>query len=149
MYLPWERKGFLLKWNGDGFVCLLIWRKSRSCNGGDKGESEERKRKGEERKERVLFVFWYFFFPFFVGVGGVGIGSNESMQNIQRRCSLCFLHSAGWASFAVQGVGVAVDPPHACEGLRSVLTRVILIRFLYLILLLTLNLYILLHNYHY
>lgn len=88
----------------------------------------KKREKGEGEERRVLFVFWYFFFPFFVGVGGVGIGSNESMQNIQRRCPFAFLHSAGWTSVAVQGGGVAVDPPHTCEGLRSVLTRVCLTR---------------------
>lgn len=65
-----------------------------------RGEGEE-----EKRREGVCFlVFGYAF------VGGVGLGSNESMQNIQRSCPLCFLHSAGWTSVAVQGGGVAVDP---------------------------------------
>ena len=71
----------------------------------------------------MLFGFWFLVFGF-AFVGGVGLGSNESMQNIQRSCPLCFLHSAGWTSVAVQGGGVAVDPPQACQQVRSVITRV-------------------------
>ena len=87
---------------------------------------KERGRRG--RRGCFLCFGISFSFSFFVGVGGVGLGSNESMQNIQRRCPFAFLHSAGWTSVAVQGGGVAVDPPHTCEGLRSVLTRVCLTR---------------------
>jgi len=67
----------------------------------------------------VCFLVFGFAFG-----GGVGLGSNESMQNIHRSCPLCFLHSAGWTSVVVQGGGGAVDPPQACQPIRSVLTRV-------------------------